>query len=126
MRNLQPFKEPVVERKACAACKTFAPEVLVPDGDAAVPMCWLCAHHVIEHGTALEHAHCAECECTPQEIYPHRTFEPPAEVVPELSPRERDRTKLLGGPPARLAAWAREAHKQMSDAQLAAVKRRLS
>lgn len=74
LSSLKPFKAPPpVEKEACAACEAFAPECLVPVGDAAVPMCWLCAHHVIEHGTAPHHAHAAECECTPREIYPNRT-----------------------------------------------------
>lgn len=73
LSSLQPFKEPPPrERECCRACKTFAPEVLVPDGDESIPMCWLCAHHVVEHGTVIEHAHCAECECSPQMIYPLR------------------------------------------------------
>lgn len=129
LTSLQPFKEPVVERRSCAACKVYAPEVLVPDGDAALPMCWLCAHHVVEHGTALEAAYCAECECTPQEIYPHRAFASPGDIVakpPQLTPREKDREKLMRQPHARIVAFAREAHKQMSDSQLAAVKKRIS
>jgi hypothetical protein len=65
LKDLKPFKAPVpVEREACHACKTFAPECLVPDGDEALPMCWLCAHHVIDHNTSIASAHCAECECT--------------------------------------------------------------
>lgn len=73
LNRLQPFKEPQPpERESCVACKTFAPEVLVPDGDAALPMCWLCAHHVVDHGSSLQGAPSAECECTPQEIYPTR------------------------------------------------------
>lgn len=71
MKHLQPFQEKPPE--SCRACKTFAPEVLVPDGDEAVPMCWLCAHHVAEHGTPMEHAHEGECECLPAEIYPTPT-----------------------------------------------------
>ncbi len=72
--RLKPFVEAVVEKPACTACKSFAPECLVPVGDGAVPMCWLCAHHVIEHDTAVEHAHAAECECVPTEIYPSRVL----------------------------------------------------
>ncbi len=82
MKHLKPFKEPPPpEKQACCACETFAPEVLVPIGDAAVPMCWLCAHHVVDHDVAPHHAHAAECECTPQEIYPHRAFETPGTVL---------------------------------------------
>lgn len=133
MKHLQPFKAaPPVEKEVCAACETFTPELLVPVGDAAVPMCWLCAHHVVEHGTAPHHAHAAECECTPQEIYPDRVFNIPSESAPEiqihaqLSPLERERKRLLELPPEQLAVWAREAHKQMSPTQRAAVKRKAS
>jgi hypothetical protein len=95
LKDLKPFKAPVpVEREACHACKTFAPECLVPDGDEALPMCWLCAHHVIDHNTSIASAHCAECECTPREIYPKRVFEEPGAVVaigPEPTPAQRRR-----------------------------------
>lgn len=38
----------------------------------AVPMCWLCAHAVIEHGGTLEDAHerVAVCKCSAHDIYP--------------------------------------------------------
>ena len=74
LKHLKPFVEPPpLEKEACASCETFAPECLVPVGDAAVPMCWLCAHHVIEHDVAPHHARVAECECVPGEIYPSRS-----------------------------------------------------
>ncbi len=78
---LKPYKEPPVTRAACVCCKTFAPECLVPVGDEALPMCWLCAHHVIEHDAHPTAAHCAECECTPQEIYPRRMFDAPGSLL---------------------------------------------
>ncbi len=131
---LQPFKEtPPPSREACRACHTFTPECLVPVGDEAVPMCWLCAHHVTEHGTAVEAAHTAECECLPQEIYPHRMFASPGDLVaktpeplPPESKRALEREKLVRMPRDKIDAWVREAHKQMSNAQLEAVKRRAS
>lgn len=127
--DLKPFHEPVRVKDACGACGTFAPECLVPVGELAVPMCWLCAHHVVEHDAPLAAAHCAECECTPREIYPHRVFDEPGQVTaqPEpLSPRAAEREKILHSSSKELQAWAREAHKQLSDAQLRAVKKRLS
>lgn len=88
LSSLQPFKEPPpVERESCRACRTFAPEVLVPDGDEAIPMCWLCAHHVVEHGTSMDAARCGECECTPQEIYPQRAFQAPGQMF--AAPKRR-------------------------------------
>ncbi len=80
LSRLKPFKEPPPPtREACASCESFAPECLVPIGDAAVPMCWLCAHHVVEHGCAPHRALTAECECLPHEIYPNRP--PPGYAV---------------------------------------------
>jgi hypothetical protein len=146
LQRLPPFKEtPPIAKEACAACEAFAPECLVPVGDAAVPMCWLCAHHVVEHNTAPHHAYAAECECTPQEIYPHRVFTREIDKSDRrendereafsgrrvsdrlaLTQNERERAQLLASPPAKVAAFAREAHKQMSPAQREAVKKRLS
>ena len=135
LSDLQPFKEPPpVEKESCHACRAFAPECLVPVGEGAVPMCWLCAHHAIEHGADPSAAACAECECTPGEIYPHRHFDPPGdmlarepapEAVQEKTIREIAREKLLRDP-KKLAAWADAAHKQMSMAQHAAVQRKLT
>lgn len=126
-KMLQPFKEaPPPERESCRACKTFAPECLVPDGDAALPMCWLCAHAATEHGCNVHTAATNQCECIPQDIYPHRTFAPAAPKEPEPNLRELERERLLFGSAEALRAWAREAHKQMSVSQHAAVKRRLN
>ena len=58
----------------CAACKVFRPEVLVPYDDGAVECCYLCAHHIAEHGCKLEEAVECECECLPTEIYPRSHF----------------------------------------------------
>ena len=68
--SLLSYVPPVVVKPVCRGCKTMAPECLVPHGDGAIPMCWLCAHHVIEHGTAVDHAYVGECECLPSEIFP--------------------------------------------------------
>lgn len=59
-------------REACASCEAFAAECLTPIGDAAVPLCWLCAHHIVDHGCAPHRAVTAECECLPHQIYPDR------------------------------------------------------
>ena len=128
LKHLKPFKEPPPpEREACAACKTFAPECLVPVEDEAVPMCWLCAHHVIEHDVLPGGAHCARCECTPQEIYPHRPAPPPpAPVADEPSPRAIEREKLLNSRALKIGAWVRVAYNQLSKAQLEAIRRKLS
>jgi hypothetical protein len=59
---------------SCAACRSFRPECLVPDGEGALAMCWLCAHQVVEHGRALADAMIGECDCLPTEIYPRSFF----------------------------------------------------
>lgn len=125
LKALQPYREPPPpEKKTCAACKSFAPECLVPVGELAVAMCWLCAHHVVEHDASIGDAPAGRCSCLPHDIYPGRkpAEAPPAE--PEVNPREIERAKLFSSP-EKLKAWAIEAHKQMSLAQHAAVKRRL-
>lgn len=71
---LLPFVEPPPPpRTVCFACKLWTPDVWVPLPAALggqQPMCFICAHHVIEHDMAPEHAQCGECEHTPAEIYP--------------------------------------------------------
>lgn len=67
-----PPPPPAPERKLCAACKGLAAECYCPVGEASAPMCWLCAHHVVDHGAELYEAATAECECLPHQIYPHR------------------------------------------------------
>lgn len=74
-RDLPPFVPPApIEPPSCACCKVFRPDCIVPFGDGALAMDWLCAHHVIEHGCSLEEAVAAECECLPTEIYPRSYF----------------------------------------------------
>lgn len=68
--DLLPFREPQREVTACASCRAFKPECLLPDGDAAVPLCWVCAHHVAEHGSSVAHAYVQQCSCLPREIFP--------------------------------------------------------
>lgn len=68
-----PPPEPVV-RPACAACGVFCPECIVPYGDGAAHCCFICAHHIVEHGCTLEEAYAGECECLPTEIFPRSHF----------------------------------------------------
>lgn len=69
--DLPLFKAPpTVDKPHCRSCKAFAPECLVPVGDGAAPMCWLCAHHVVDHDCPVEDAWKNECECMPEDIYP--------------------------------------------------------
>lgn len=69
--KLPAFEHLVVEKPACAACKAFRPEVLAPTPEGgALPMCWLCAHHFVEHDVSLQGCPSARCKCHPSEIYP--------------------------------------------------------
>lgn len=57
------------ESPACAACRAFVPEC-VYQGRA---LCWLCAHHIVDHGCSLHAAPMGECECLPEAIYPEES-----------------------------------------------------
>lgn len=61
-------------KRICGACKAFESECMVPvfDGDS-MPMCWLCAHHVVDHEVPICEAMDAECECAPGDIYPRHS-----------------------------------------------------
>ncbi len=75
LSNLKPVTQPPrvePEWKLCAACNAFRAECYVPIGEGSAQMCWLCAHAVVEHDAPVSAAHCHECECTAEEIYPHR------------------------------------------------------
>jgi hypothetical protein len=61
---------PPPPKPVCAACKAWSPEVTVPAGEGAIDLCWLCAHHHVDHGVSLRQAPEAQCECTAAEIYP--------------------------------------------------------
>jgi hypothetical protein len=63
------YTPPVVEKPACASCKVMSPECLVPVGDGALAMCWVCAHMVTEHDAKLG-ATARNCGCSSEEIYP--------------------------------------------------------
>jgi len=60
----------------CVACKGFEAECETPIGDGAAKLCWICAHHVTEHGASLEAgpARWAECGCSRAQIYPARVL----------------------------------------------------
>ncbi len=85
------------------------------------------AHHVIEHECPLHAAATGECDCLPEDIYPGRA---PIERGPvsakPVHPKVLERMALLESAPEDLIAWAREAHKQMSGSQHAAVQKRLT
>lgn len=59
-----------MKHATCEACRSFRPEALTPVGDGAAELCWLCAHHVADHGASLADAATAECECSPDFVYP--------------------------------------------------------
>lgn len=67
-----PPPPPPPEPKLCAACKAFKAECTAPVGEGSAALCWLCAHHVVDHDCSLEAAVTHECECLPHEIYPGR------------------------------------------------------
>lgn len=80
---LLPFVEPPSPPKpVCFACKLWAPDCWVPLPAGSQPMCWICAHHVVEHDMAPEHAQAGECECTPAEIYPQSVLAARGQVWP--------------------------------------------
>ena len=54
----------------CVSCKEFRPDCEVPHGDGTIRMCWLCAHHFIDHEQPLHLCCEAECECLPEAVYP--------------------------------------------------------
>lgn len=56
--------------KPCTACRAFVAECQTPIGEGSAPTCWLCAHHIVEHGRALEDAMHGQCECLPEDVYP--------------------------------------------------------
>lgn len=130
MKNLKRVEQPVPVQpawKICVACNAFRAECYVPVGDGSKQMCWVCAHLHVEHNVPLHKILDSEaCDCAPHVIYPDRP-EPVKEPAPQqMTLREQEREKLLKLPPEKLADWVREAHKQLSMSQLAAVKKRLN
>lgn len=67
-----PPPPPQPEPPLCAACQGMRAECVAPVGETSMPLCWLCAHHVVDHGVAPGLAMTAECECLPEEIFPDR------------------------------------------------------
>lgn len=58
----------------CPGCRCYAPQCMVPIGDGARAMCWLCAHYVTDHDTSIDDILPAfdrgPCGCTRDQIYP--------------------------------------------------------
>jgi hypothetical protein len=71
--SLDDLKAPKKPR-TCVACKAFVAECMAPVGEGSAAMCWLCAHHVVDHDVSLHEAAEARCECTPEQIYPKRVI----------------------------------------------------
>jgi hypothetical protein len=71
--SLDDLKAPKKPR-TCVACKAFVAECMAPVGEGSAAMCWLCAHHVVDHDVSLHEAAEARCECTPDQIYPERVI----------------------------------------------------
>lgn len=71
-RKLKPFRAASPQPKpSCAACGAFAPECMVPfDDDTMQPMCWQCAHQVVDHGQRMTDAPSRTCKCKLEAIYP--------------------------------------------------------
>jgi hypothetical protein len=74
LADLRLVKHPARGPKVCVACKAFVAECNAPVGEGSAPMCWLCAHHVVDHNVPLHEAAEARCECTPEQIYPVRVL----------------------------------------------------
>lgn len=72
--SLASLRAPRTQR-SCVACKAYVAECMVPVGEGSAAMCWLCAHHVVDHETPVHEAMTAECECTPDKIYPVRVLQ---------------------------------------------------
>ncbi len=72
--DLRRYSPPApVPTPVCAGCKAFTPDVLLPDGPGhagAIALCWVCAHHVVEHGISVGAAQTGTCSCKPGEIFP--------------------------------------------------------
>lgn len=100
-------------KPVCAACKAWSPEVTMPVGDGAVDLCWLCAHHHVDHGATLREAPTAQCECTAAEIYPadYRQcgfvrFRAPTKPIPVFKDRGEVIAHLVAGGMSRQEAKA--------------------
>jgi hypothetical protein len=88
--DLRAVKHPKAgDKRLCVACKAYAAECQAPVGEGSAPMCWLCAHHVVDHDVPLHEAMEARCECTPDQVYPKhviaaRTAATPAPSSPVM------------------------------------------
>ena len=68
--ELRKVQQRKIGPKICVACKSFRAECHAPIGEDSAALCWLCAHHVVDHEAALHEAATAQCECTPDQVYP--------------------------------------------------------
>lgn len=75
LADLREPKHPKTGKRVCVACQAFVAECMAPVGDGSAPMCWLCAHHVVDHDVPLHEAAEARCECTPEQVYPVRVLQ---------------------------------------------------
>lgn len=109
MTGVEAEKLEVTPRPACKSCGVFCPEVMVPaSNDAAIAMCWLCAHAVVDHG-ASPHPEDGEimimintCRCEPAMVYPSHVLELRALRADET----RANSELGGASPAPAASCA--------------------
>lgn len=69
-RHLHAVKPKVIAVAVCCGCKEFRPDCQVPNGDGILLMCWICAHHFIDHEQPLHKLLHADCECLPEAVYP--------------------------------------------------------
>lgn len=81
------------ETPVCAACKVWIPECLVPVGDGSKGMCWMCAHHVVDHLISVDRAGAAVCKCRKDQIFPRRVLEE-REAMLEAARKSGSRTML--------------------------------
>jgi hypothetical protein len=75
LADLREVKHPKHDKRVCVACKSFVAECHAPVGDGSAPMCWLCAHHVVDHDVPVHEAMTAQCECAPEDVYPMRVLQ---------------------------------------------------
>lgn len=96
--------------KGCESCHGFRPDVWVPNDDGgADPLCWTCAHAVLEHGMKLG-GHIPDCDCPATDIFPEDVLatrkriallvDAPKDPSQDPAPRERTIVAVDPGVPA--------------------------
>ena len=86
-------------QRPCPRCRVFVGECLVPHGDGALVLCWLCAHMLVDHAGAE-----GACLCTREQIYPAAVLQARRERAPhaesaegvQADPDRVDRVVLVG------------------------------